>query len=164
MAETKKTKTTKKAAAPQVRRGRKSKLTPEKIELAVKLREMGFSLKDIAKSLKIDESRLYYKGTEWLELKNELNAIRAAQDIERNGKVENSLYKRATGQKVKTVREVLARDGSIVKLTEVKEIPGDVKAQEIYLTNRDPQRWKAAPEETTAGGKVDNQIKIIFEE
>lgn len=145
-------------------RGRPTKLTQQNIELALMLRDKGFTIKEIAETLGIDESVLYFKGTEWEVLRKKLNAIKAKKEAEKINKVSAALYDRAIGQKVTTTKEVIARDGSIVTLKEKKEIPGDVKAQQFYLINRDPQNWKAAPEENETSDKTDGVIKIKFEE
>lgn len=145
-------------------RGRPTKLTQQNIELALMLRDKGFTIKEIAEALGIDESVLYFKGTEWEVLRKKLNAIKAKKEAEKINKVSHALYDRAIGQTVKTVKEVYTKDG-IIQLTEKKEIPGDVRAQEFYLINRDPENWKATQDEkaTETTGK-DTTIKIKFED
>lgn len=141
-------------------RGRPTKLTQQNIELALMLRDKGFTIKEIAEALGIDESVLYFKGTEWEVLRKKLNAIKAKKEAEKINKVSQALYDRAIGQKVKIKKEVVTKGGEIVELTEVREIPGDVKAQQFYLINRDPQNWKAEPIEKQDGEKTDGSIKI----
>lgn len=145
-------------------RGRPTKLTEKNIELALMLRDKGFTIKEIAEALGINEAVLYFKGTEWEVLRKKLNAIKAKQEAEKINKVSQALYDRAIGQKVKIKKEVVTKGGEIVELNEVREIPGDVKAQQFYLINRDPQNWKATPEETAPGDKTDGVLKIKFEE
>lgn len=145
-------------------RGRPSKLTQANIDLAIKLRDKGFSILEIAEALGIDESTLYFKGTEWEELRKKLNAIKAKQEAEKINKVSAALYDRAVGQKIKIKKEVVTKAGEVVELTEVREIPGDVKAQEFFLINRDPQNWKAQPEENAKVDGSGGVIKIKFED
>lgn len=146
-------------------RGRPTKLTEKNIELALMLRDKGFTIKEIAEALGINEAVLYFKGTEWEVLRKKLNAIKAKQEAEKINKVSQALYDRAIGQKVKIKKEVVTKGGQIVELNEVREIPGDVKAQEFYLINRDPQNWKEKINEAEAQrAAADNVIKIKFED
>lgn len=141
-------------------RGRPTKLTEKNIELALMLRDKGFNLKEIAETLGINEAVLYFKGTEWEVLRRRLNAIKAKKEAEKINKVSHALYDRAIGQKVKIKKEVVTKGGDIVELEETREIPGDVKAQQFYLINRDPQNWKAEPTEKQGGENSDGSIKI----
>lgn len=148
-------------SADKVTLGRKSKLTPRNIELAIMLREKGFSIEEIAKALGVAEATLYHKNSEWEKLRKDLNAIRAKQEAEELGKVKTALYNRAIGQKVKTIKEVVTKNGDIVELKEVKEIAGDVNAQKFYLCNRDPENWKMLPTENDGNNsESDGIIKI----
>lgn len=77
----------------------------------------------------------------------------------RNGKetadaaVKKGLYKRAVGCKVTTTRKrtKTCDDGSIEEIeeTQTTELPPDVKAQSIWLMNRQPDNWKNRREEKT---------------
>lgn len=72
-----------------------------------------------------------------------------------NHNVENALYKRSTGytflEKTTEAKPVITYDAEgnkqvsyqlmTAKVVE-KEVPGDVKAQEFWLTNRKPEEWK----------------------
>lgn len=146
-------------------RGRPTKLTQDKIELAIRLRERGFPIKEIAQAIGIDESVLYFKGTEWEQLRQRLNVIKEKQELEKLKKVEHSLYERAIGYKTKEKKEILDADGNLQQ-TQIttKHIPGDVKAQQFYLTNRDPERWQTTPEENNGEGATDNTIKIVIDD
>lgn len=146
-------------------RGRPTKLTAEKIELAIKLREKGFTIEEIAQALHVTEQLLYLKNSEWEELRKQLNLIKEKQEIEKLNKVSQALYKRAVGQKVKTKKEVLNKNGEVVELTEVKEIPGDVKAQQFYLINRDPENWSINPADAELNNEsADKTITIKIED
>lgn len=87
--------------------------------------------------------------------------------------VENAMYKRAVGytflEKTIELKPVVKMDisGTIEKTFELmeskiieKEVPGDVKAQEIFLTNRDSMNWKKKVEPNQVhGGQMKN---IVF--
>lgn len=147
-------------------RGRPTKLTDEKIELAIKLRERGFSIAEIATSLGVTEQILYLKNSEWEKLRQRLNLIKSKQELERISKVEKSLFKRSIGYKTKEVREMFDEQGNKTgKIITTKEVPPDVKAQQFFLINRDPDNWKSAPEsEMTEEQKHDTTIKIKIED
>ena len=145
-------------------RGRPKKLDQKTIELALTLRDKGFSILEIANALGVTEQALYIKGGDWEKLRKELNAIKAKQEAEKINKVSAALYDRAVGQKIKIKKEVVTKAGEVVELTEVREIPGDVKAQEFFLINRDPQNWKAQPEESAKIDGSGGVIKIKFED
>jgi len=146
-------------------RGRPTKLTDEKIELAIKLRERGFSIEEIANALKISEALLYLKNTEWERLRNRLNIIKEKQELERIEKVEKSLFKRSIGYKTKEKKENYDKSGELLGYTiTTKEVSGDVKAQTLFLTNRAPDRWKVTPEDKQDTEVVDNQIVIKIED
>lgn len=146
-------------------RGRPTKLTQEKIELAIRLRERGFPIAEIAAAIGIDESVLYFKGTEWEKLRQRLNVIKEKQEIERLGKVEKSLYKRSIGYKTKEKKEQFDESGNLTGYSiTTKEIPADVKAQQFYLINRDPERWQTQPEQENNSEQTDNKIIIKIEE
>lgn len=83
--------------------------------------------------------------------------------------VENSLYKRAVGMKVKTVtkRWMVNADGKqtdveIIQETE-SEIPPDVKAQQLWLSQKKPEIWNKQPQKidaTTNGKDLNSNIVI----
>lgn len=146
---------------PNLCRGRPRKLTEEKIKLAISLRERGFTIAEIAAAIGINESVLYFKGTEWEQLRKRLNVIKEKQNLERLERVEHALYERSIGYKAKDKKEIYDAEGNLTGTTiTTKHIPADVKAQQFYLTNKDPENWKMQPEETTAAENADNVIKI----
>ena len=81
-------------------------------------------------------------------------------DIEDRKKVQEALLQACFDRKIKTVnkKQVVDRDGVVHDLVEEKTtvIPGDVRAQKFYLTNRHPARWqeKATVAQETEEGVV----------
>ena len=70
-------------------------------------------------------------------------------------KVESALYKRARGYEI--VEEHTEPDPDNPEQQRVirrvkKHIPGDVRAQQFFLTNRSPEKWKQRQE---FGGKLE---------
>lgn len=58
-----------------------------------------------------------------------------------NRKVENALYKRALGYDYLETTKELTKKGTVVTKLVKKHLPADVKAAEIWLRNRMPERW-----------------------
>ena len=96
---------------------------------------------------------------------------RALQDERRSAKVEDALYRRACGYKVKLKKSFKVKrvdyDPATGKKTCEREeleagfeevhIPADVRVCAYYLNNRDPARWREHPKEEgdLLGGVVD---------
>lgn len=114
----------------------------------------GWEDKQIAEALRYNET--YFSELKGLksELSEALKRGRQPLDI----LVENSLYKRATGLKVKTVvkRWMVLPDGTktdteILQETE-SEVPPDTGAAMCWLKNRKPEIWKDKHEIQHSGG------------
>ena len=99
------------------------------------------------------------------------SAPTARQDATRCKRVEDALYRRACGYKVKlkksfkvkssdydrdTGKKVSEREDLREGFEEV-HIPADIRVCAYYLNNRDPSRWREHPgtEEEVMGGVVD---------
>lgn len=114
------------------------------------------TLKDIAGYIGISESTL----RRWRKQSQAFDeAIQQKVDIEDRKKVQQALLDACFDRRIKTVntKQVMDKDGNVHDLVEVKTtvIPGDVRAQKFYLTNRHPARWQEkvtveADAETTA--------------
>ncbi len=53
-----------------------------------------------------------------------------------------NLYRRACGYSHKAVKIFCLKNGLVVKVPYTEHYPPDPKAAELFLTNRDPKRWK----------------------
>jgi len=106
-------------------------------KLIERLASLGLTNKEIATALDIN-----YATFEGYVGKNERlkEALTRGKDNP-NKKVENALYKRALGYKTQEITKELTRAGTIVTKTTIKELPPDVRAIEIWLRNRMPERW-----------------------
>lgn len=99
----------------------------------------GYTDYSIADNLGIcHESLIKYKD-EYLEL----SSVYARARTERNRLVMNKMFQRATGEKVRLVKQKATKDGEIVDLVEEQYIPPDVNAADLYLRNNDPE-YKSA--------------------
>lgn len=90
---------------------------------------------------------------------------REGQDALRCRQVENALYRRAKGYKIRLKKsfkvKVIEYDPDTGKKVAEREdlkdgfeevhVPADVRIGTYYLNNRDPARWREHPEETVDG-------------
>lgn len=59
-----------------------------------------------------------------------------------NKRVERSLYERAVGYKFEEEKIFCNKDGEVTRVDVVTLIPPDVRAQQYWLNNRDPDNWR----------------------
>lgn len=95
----------------------------------------GYTDYSIADNLGIcHESLIKYKD-EYLEL----SSVYARARTERNRLVMNKMFQKATGEKIRLVKQKATKDGEIVDLVEEQYIPPDVNAADLFLRNNDPE-------------------------
>lgn len=141
--------------------GRKSKLTYDKVCFAFKLRELGYSIENIAKEIGIDDKTFYVKGSGWATIRAELNAIKAKAEAEQAAKIKQALVKRAIGYSVKETVKTIDRDGNVIGTQiKTKHIPADVKAQTLFLTNKCPDEFRINPDGQKIEENTDRTINI----
>ena len=58
------------------------------------------------------------------------------------GRVEESLYKRATGYEARREKVAFDKEGNVQRATYVEHMPADVGAIKYWLGNRAPERWR----------------------
>ncbi len=134
----------------------------------------GISEKQIAKNLGISYASFKNYKNEHLALLSTVSRVRTYVD---EVKVEPAYLKRVTGYDVTEVkREYLyVKDENtgkekrvLFKETEqVRHIPGDPRAAEFWLTNRQPNKWKRQPEVGNADGECAGgviEIPAVMEE
>lgn len=134
-------------------RGRKSKyetnVQPRLLEIAAWCRD-GLTDKEIAEKLDISQDSFYKYKNEFSEFSDTLKETKEIADI----KVENSLNRNANGydyeeQTVVMKKEVIYKDGKRVKeitypevITLTKHKEAETKAQQFWLQNRKPEKWR----------------------
>ncbi len=124
--------------------GRPTKFNSVIAKQCIKMAEQGMTDEVISEILNISRSTfsLWKK-----ENKGFSDKILYAKEVP-NKKVANSLFKRALGCKVKETKHVrrISRETGTMEdyeeVTTVKELPPDVGAATMYLTNRDAVNWK----------------------
>lgn len=110
------------------------------LDLIAEWRAEGLTKGELAKKLGIDEATWYDWERRWPILR-EITEIQGKFAV---AQVENALFKRAIGYTI-TERSVkrVGPSRTLAEETETeKQIIPDVKAQEVFLYNRDPERWK----------------------
>jgi hypothetical protein len=96
----------------------------------------------MCEALKVSIASFCKYKNDFPELKEALNVTKPIADL----KVVNSLHKRALGYEYEEVTKEVKTDkaGAIISKhikSVTKFLPGDVKAQEVWLRNRDPKNW-----------------------
>lgn len=79
-----------------------------------------------------------------------------------NKRVEESLYKRAVGYTI-DVEKIIVAQGKIHRIWTMEHHPPDVKACEIWLRNRVPEKWRA-PENVKLDVDKDFELRLFLEE
>lgn len=80
-------------------------------------------------------------GWRWKQEHKEFCKAFEISDAERNAIMERSHFLRGTGYTVQT-EKLFQHEGKILRAKTKEHIPGDVRAQISWLTNRDPKRWQ----------------------
>ncbi len=126
----------------KIRRGSKydPEKTPEQARYICSV--YGCTNGELANYLKIDYSTLNKWKEEYPDFRN---AIAEGHNQNQNSKVELGLLKRAKGYAYTESTEEVTDDGekTTVKTKKVKKhLPPDVRAQEVWLYNRYPEKWR----------------------
>lgn len=142
--------------------GRPSKYKEEHLEIVTMLCLLGATDKEIAEALGICEKTLN-NWKEWYP--KFLQSIKEGKALA-DAKAAKSLYKRATGFKVKEVRTIKDSQGNTKEIIETeKEVIPETAACWIWLKNRRPQDWKEKREEDSSAPTVDyEERKQVLEE
>jgi hypothetical protein len=118
--------------------GRPTDYRPEYAEQAYTLCLLGYIDAQLAEFFQVSIPTLH----NWRKRNPEfLNATRLGKFIA-DAKVAHSLYNRAVGLTIEELRETEGKDGQVLTLKTIKELPGDVQAQRYWLKNRQPAMWK----------------------
>ena len=137
--------TKKKNSSQHKKKGRPTKYDPDihPDEAYDWMSKFGFTIDDLAKAMKVAQSTIY----NWQELYPDfLEAIKKGRDDFDSGNVESALLRRAMGYDYE--EKVYATDRKTgveyVKERKLKHMPPDPLSGIMWLTNRQPGRWKHA--------------------
>lgn len=146
------------------KRGGKSKefIVQENKELILRLATSGSTIEEILKALGLSRASFYSYLKKDPELKHSIDRAKVKADA----KVEDSLYKRATGYDIieENIEYFPSGDTGkpVVKSIKrvKKHVPGDTTAQIFWLKNRQSHKWRDRQEHDV---KVTDLTKIAEE-
>jgi len=127
-----------------------SKYDPSRLEDVRRLCELfGATNFEIAQFLGVGERTVYTWQTQYPEFKE---ACKLGKEVS-DQRVVRRLYERSVGYSYESEKIFMTKDGAIVRAETVVHVPPDVKASELWLTNRMPEDWRVRREFTGADGK-----------
>lgn len=129
--------------------GRPTKYKAEYAEQTYKLCLLGATDKEIADFFEVAESTINEWKLEHEEFSESIKKGKLPADAE----VASSLYKRATGYKVDTVK-VFQFQGEPIIVPVVEEIAPDTGAAMAWLKNRQSSRWRDKHDHEVTGNLV----------
>lgn len=113
-------------------------ITKDMVDMAFVMRCRGFTWNEIAKVLQINVQRLLV----WYKYNNDFRALMDVAHEVQVESVERALFRLAVGYEIKETKSYVINQ-KIVDHEIVKRVAPDIKAIELYLTNRAPERWAA---------------------
>ncbi len=117
--------------------GRPSKLTPEMVEQARKLCELGATNEELADFFEVSIATVY----RWIAQNPKFSvAVRVGKEAA-DERVKRSLYHKALGYTYEAEKVVIA-DGQPVKVTYREHVPPSDTAAIFWLKNRIPAEWR----------------------
>lgn len=117
--------------------GRKTKFNPKWIEQLEIIGKKGMIDSEIAALFEISLSSFYLYQLEHEEFKKGVQEAKKKADWN----IKESVYKRALGYMVTETEIIEGEMGTTRKIKE-KHIPGDMKAAQMWLQNREPDEWR----------------------
>lgn len=118
--------------------GRESLYDPSMNDQARKLALLGMTDAEVAEFFGVDERTINRWKIEYPAFRQSLNDGKVAADAN----VADSLYRRATGEWVEFQKAYKNSDGSVELVTLKSYQPGDPGAAKLWLTNRQPGKWR----------------------
>lgn len=118
--------------------GRPSLYDPSMNDQARKLALLGLTDPEIAEFFGVAHSTLSLWKEEYPAFSEALNAGKIQADAD----VADSLYRRAMGEVVFTEKRVKKDDGEYEIIRLMQSVPADPGAAKLWLTNRQPSRWR----------------------
>lgn len=116
-------------------------------EQVKKLCKLGATDIEIADFFNVSEKTINNWKKEYPEF---LQSIREGKEHHDNERAESALLSRALGYSHDDVH-ITSYQGEITETPIVKHYPPDTKALEMWLTNRNPERWKKIVQNDHAG-------------
>lgn len=119
--------------------GRPTKYLPVYAKLVARMVEhTGATRAEICQLLEIGNGTLHRWEMAYPEFRDALRAkARSACDA----RVERALYERAVGYTFES-EKIFCQEGLVIRAGILEHVPPDVKAAELWLLNRQPDKWK----------------------
>lgn len=117
---------------------RPTKYKPEFAEQAKHLCQLGATDRDVAEFLGVAE----YTVRRWSARYPEFCAALKVGKAEADARVEQSLYRRATGYTHEEEKVFCNADGKVTRVKTLKHYPPDTTACIFWLKNRNPAEWR----------------------
>jgi len=117
--------------------GRPSDYDVSFCHVAHELAQGGATDREVAEALDVDERTLYRWKHKYPEFRQSLALAKEAAD----DRVEQSLYRRATGYSFDSIK-ILSYEGQVIVEPFVEHVPPDVGAIKMWLTNRRSDGWR----------------------
>lgn len=127
--------------------GRPTKYKTEHCDVARAMAKLGATDVELAGALKVSVATINLWKVQHPEFSASVKVDKAVAD----GKVVESLYKRAMGYSV-TEEDIRVIDGKIVRSEVTKHYPPDPTAMIFWLKNRDKANWRDKHEFEHSGG------------
>lgn len=127
--------------------GRPTKYSPEYDEKAAKLCHLGATDRDLADFFEVAESTLNLWKLKHQSFSESLKLGKEAADA----RVEQSLYRRATGYTFDSEKIFNDKDDGIVRAACLEHVAPDVTACIFWLKNRKPAEWRDRIEQAIMG-------------
>lgn len=118
--------------------GRPSSYDPAMNEQARKLALLGLTDAEIAEFFGVAGSTLALWKVTYPAFSESLNA----GGIQADANVADSLYRRAMGEVVFVEKREKNKDGEVETVRLLQQVPADPGAAKLWLTNRQPKKWR----------------------
>lgn len=135
--------------------GRPTKYRPEYCEQARKLCQLGATDKELADFFQVAISTVCLWKVEHPEFSE---ALKLGKDVA-DERVKSALYNRALGYSHEE-DDIRAINGELVVTPTIKQYPPDTTACIFWLKNRQPDKWRANPDEGRNGDKGPLEVII----
>lgn len=135
--------------------GRPTKYDPKYDKQAYKLCLLGSTDKGLADFFEVEEQTINNWKKDYPSFFESLKAGKQIAD----GKVAESLYKRANGYKHKDI-DIKVADGMIVQTPIIKSYPPDTTACIFWLKNRQPSLWRDKQELDLGDNPIPINIQV----
>lgn len=135
--------------------GRPSDYSPDYVEQATKLCELGATDEDLAGFFKVNRTTIWRWAQAHEEFCNALKVGKKAADE----RVASSLYHKAIGYTFDS-EKVFQHQGEIVRAPVKEHVPPDTTAAIFWLKNRRPDEWRDKRDIEASGDLIVNIVKL----